>query len=89
MRIFPAGYIDVQIHTQLIGEGRVKFMGQIGIEIPHSAGADFDVIRKIRPAAKVHHDLRQSFVEGTTRFAEATNASGVTGLLSAGLTIKI
>ena len=62
MRILAANHVDVHIHAELIGEGRVKLVGQIGVEIADATRPDFYVVRKVGPAAQVDHDLGQSLV---------------------------
>src|SRR5262245_5115999 len=44
VRILAARYVDMQVHTELIGEGSKKLVRQIGVEIAHPARADFYIV---------------------------------------------
>ena len=62
MRILPSNSVDVQIHTERICEGGKELVRQIRIEIPHSAGANLDVVRKIGPATDVDANKSEFFL---------------------------
>ena len=51
VRILAANHIDMEIHAELVGEGRIKLVRQIGVEVAHPPRPDFYVIGKIGPAA--------------------------------------
>src|SRR5262245_1102459 len=86
VRILATNQIDVEIHAELIGEGRIKLVGQIGIEIADATRPDFYVVRKIGSAAEVDHDLGQSLVQRAAGLAEATDPMLVSERFFEGLT---
>src|SRR6266567_5294230 len=61
-------------------------MRQVGVEIAHASGANLDVVPEVRPPAQIDDNLRQSFVERTTRLAEAADAVLITQRIFEGLT---
>src|SRR4030095_14589078 len=55
------------------GEGRIKFVRQIGVEIADASRPNFYIVGKIGPAAQVNHDFGQGLVQRAACLTEATN----------------
>ena len=66
---FPKGIA----HAELIGEGGVKLVRQIGVEIADASRTDFYVVGKIGPSAQINHDFGQGLVQRAACLTEAAN----------------
>src|SRR5206468_9292055 len=69
-----------------IGKSGKELVWQIRVEIADPSRANLDVVPEVRPPAQIDDNLRQGFVERTTRLAEAADAVLITQRNFKGLT---
>src|SRR5271155_5788885 len=71
MRVAAADQVEVQVHSDFVGQRLHKVVHQLGLEVADSLLADGDVVAEVRAPADIDNRRTDGLVERHRRFAEA------------------
>src|SRR5277367_2531790 len=84
MRVAAADQVEVQVHSDFVGQRLHKVVHQLGLEVADALLADGDVVSQVRAAADIDNRSADGLVERYGRLAEALDSGAIAKRLAKG-----